>query len=176
MHKSVHCGALWVIQLLRQQSKTRTNVADPGSASRATFQCMQFLLFLSIFSYLSYLGHTSLLGLQTKTRRQSNSSTLFSFKSHNLETSMSSVVNGFVHAIRKRLKKCLAQKVGHLGSLHPIPMIQTPFNSSRVALHYEPGTKFFHRVVPEIHGIQNQENSVQPRGVSGSLSSIMSYS
>ena len=41
-------------------------VADPGSASGATFQCMQFLPFLSIFSYL---GHTSLLGLQTKTRR-----------------------------------------------------------------------------------------------------------
>ena len=44
-------------------------VADPGSASGASFQCMQFLPFLSIFSYLSYLGHTSLLGLQTKTRR-----------------------------------------------------------------------------------------------------------
>ena len=56
-------------QSLRQRSKTRTNAADPGSASGATFQYMQFLPFLSIFSYLSYLGHTSLLGLQTKTRR-----------------------------------------------------------------------------------------------------------
>ena len=64
---------------------------------------------------------------------------------------MSSAVNVFVHAIRKRLKKCLAQKVGHLGSLGPIPMIQTPLDSSRVALQYQPGTKFFHRAVPELH-------------------------
>ena len=57
---------------------------------------------------------------------------------------MSSAVNVFVHAIRKRPKKCLAQKVGHLGLLHPIPMIQAPLDSSCVALQYEPGTKFFH--------------------------------
>ena len=44
-------------------------VADPGSASGGTFQCMQFLPLFIYFSYLSYLGHTSLLGLQTKTRR-----------------------------------------------------------------------------------------------------------
>ena len=30
-------------------------------------------------------------------------------------------------------------------------MFQAPFNSSCVALQYEPGTKFFHRAVPEIH-------------------------
>ena len=59
-----------------------------------------------------------------------HSSTLFSFKSHNPETSMSFTVNGFVHAIRKRLKKCLVQKVGDLGSLHLIPMNEQPFNSS----------------------------------------------
>ena len=86
---------------------------------------------------------------------------------------MSSAVNGFVHAIRKRSKKCLAQKVGHLGSLGPIPMIQPPFNSSCVALHYEPGTKFFHRAVPEIRDIQNQEISVQPRGVSGRVCEVL---
>ena len=43
---------------------------------------------------------------------------------------MSSAVNVFVHAIRKRLKKCFAQKVGHLDFLHPIPMIQAPLDSS----------------------------------------------
>ena len=69
------------------------------------------------FSCLSYLGHTSLLRLQTKTRKQSNSYTFFLFKSHNLETSMSSTVNIFVPAVHKRSKKCLAQKVGSLGFL-----------------------------------------------------------
>ena len=113
-----------VVQSLSQRSKTRTSVADPGSASGGTFQCMQFLPFLSIFSYLFYLGHLSLLGLQTKTRRQSNSSTLCSFKSHNPETFMSSTASASVHAICKRSQKCLTQKVGHLGSLGWIPMIQ----------------------------------------------------
>ena len=119
-------------QSLSQRSKTRTNVADPGSASGGTFQCMQFLPFFIYFSYLFYLGHLSLLGLQTKTRRQSNSSTLCSFKSHNPETFMSSTASASVHAICKRSQKCLAQKVGHLGSLGWIPMIQVPFNSSCV--------------------------------------------
>ena len=32
-------------QSLSQRSKARTNVADPGSASGGTFQCMQFLPF-----------------------------------------------------------------------------------------------------------------------------------
>ena len=36
-------------QSLSQWSKTRTSIADPGSASGGTFQCMQFLPFLSIF-------------------------------------------------------------------------------------------------------------------------------
>ena len=79
---------------------------------------------------------------------------------------MSSAVNVFVHALCKRLQKCLAQEVGNFGSLGPIPMIQQPFCSSCVALQYEPGTKFFHRAVPELHGIQKSEISVQPRGIS----------
>ena len=79
---------------------------------------------------------------------------------------MSSAVNVFVRAIRKRSKKCLAQKVDNLGSLGPIPMIQPPFNSSCVALQYEPGTKFFHRAVPELHCHKKSEISVQPRGIS----------
>ena len=67
---------------------------------------------------------------------------------------MSSTVNVFVHAIRKRSKKCLAPKVGHLGSLGPIPIIQPLFCSSCVALQYEPGMNFFHRVVPELHTVK----------------------
>ena len=38
-------------------------------------------------------------------------------------------------------------------------MIQAPFNSSFVALQYKTGTKFFHRAVPELHGIKKLENS-----------------
>ena len=54
---------------------------------------------------------------------------------------MSSAVNVFVHAMlfTSTHKKCLVQKVGHLGLLGPIPMIQPPFCSSCVALQYEPG-------------------------------------
>ena len=66
---------------------------------------------------------------------------------------MSTAVNGFVHAVRKR-----SQKVGHLGSFGLIPMIQPPFCSSCVALQYETGMKFFHRVVPELCDIKNQKN------------------
>ena len=66
---------------------------------------------------------------------------------------MSSAVNVFVHAIRKRSKKCLAQKVVRFGSPGWIPMFQGPFCSSCVALQYEPGTKFFHRAVPELFSI-----------------------
>ena len=63
-------------------------------------------------------------------------------------------------------KKCLAQKVGHLGSLGPIPIIQPPFCSSCVALHYETGMKFFHWPVPELCDINNQKISAQLCGVS----------
>ena len=109
------------------------------------------------FSYLSYLRHTSLLGLQMKTRGYSNASTFFSFQTRNLETSMSSAVNFFVHAVRKHSKKCLVQKVDNFSSLGPIPIIQSPFNSTCVALQYEPGNNFFHQVVPELHGHKNQK-------------------
>ena len=63
-------------------------------------------------------------------------------------------MNVFVHAIRKLSKKCLAQKVGHLGSLGPIPTIQPPFCSSCAVLQHEPGMKFFHRAVPELHAVK----------------------
>ena len=68
-------------------------------------------------------------------------------KPHNQEMSTSSVVNIFVHAICKHSKKYFVQKVAHFGSLGPIPVIQPPFNSSCVALQYEPGIKFFHRMI-----------------------------
>ena len=126
---------------------------------------MQFLPFFIYFSYLFYLGHLSLLGLQTKIRRQRNSSTFCSFKSHNPETFMSSAASAFVHATRKRSQKCLAQKVVRFGSPGWIPMIQAPLNSCCVALQYKTGTKFFHRAVPELHGITNHKISVQPRGI-----------
>ena len=45
---------------------------------------------------------------------------------------MSSALNVFVDAIRKRSKKCLVQKVARFGSLRPIPMIQAPLDSSTI--------------------------------------------
>ena len=114
---------------------------------------MKFFAVFIYFSYLFYLGCFSLLGFQTKIRRKRNSSTFLSFKPHCLETSMSSAVNVFVHAICKCSKKYLAQKVARFGSLGSIPMIQSPFNSSCVALQYEPGT--IHPAVPELHAGKN---------------------
>ena len=70
---------------------------------------------------------------------------------------MSSATNVFVHAVRKH-----SQKVGHLGLLGLIPMIQPPFCSSCVALQYEPGMKYFHQTVPELCDIKNQKISAQP--------------
>ena len=100
------------VQSISQRSKTYTSVADPGSASGGTFRCMQFLPFFIYFSYLFYLGHLSLLGHQTKTRRQSNSSTFCSFKSYNPETFMSSAATAFVHATLKRSQKVPRAKSG----------------------------------------------------------------
>ena len=71
-----------------------------------------FLPFFIYFSYMFYLGHLSLLGLQTKTRRQRNSSTFSSFKYHNPETFMSSVATAFVHDTRKRSQKVPRAKSG----------------------------------------------------------------
>ena len=57
------------VQSLRQRSKTRTNVADTGSASGAAFQCMELFPFICYVFYLLCTDHLSLLGLQTKTSR-----------------------------------------------------------------------------------------------------------
>ena len=54
-------------------------------------------------------------------------------------------------------------------------MIKAPFNSSSVALQYETGTKFFHRAVPELHGIKNQKILVQPRGIFRIFSKVLIY-
>ena len=70
---------------------------------------------------------------------------------------MSSAVNIFVHAVSKRSKSA-SHKVSNLGSLGLIPMIQPPFNSTCVAWQYEPGTKFFHSVLPELHGHKKKKN------------------
>ena len=37
-------------------------------------------------------------------------------------------------------------------------MFKHAFCSSCPALQFEPGTKFFHRAVPELHSIKNSEN------------------
>ena len=50
LNLSPYCDTIY--QSLSQRSKIRTFLADTGSVSGATFQCMQFLPFLSIFSYL----------------------------------------------------------------------------------------------------------------------------
>ena len=50
---------------------------------------------------------------------------------------MSSAVNIFVHVLRKRSKKYLAQKVALFGSPGWIPMFQPPLDSSRVALIWD---------------------------------------
>ena len=71
-----------------------------------------FYRFLIYFACLFYLDHLSLLGLQTKIRRQSNSSTFRSFKSHNPETFMSSAAIAFVHATLKRSQKVPRAKSG----------------------------------------------------------------
>ena len=125
---------------------------------------MQFLPFLIYFSYLFYLGHLSLLGLQ----RPEDRATLL------LSAHSSPITRRHSRAPRQALlcmllvsahKKRLTQEVGHLGSLGWIPVIQVPFNSACVALQYETGTKFFHRAVPELHGIGYHKFSVQPRGI-----------
>ena len=56
---------------------------------------------------------------------------------------MSSVVTGFVHAIRKPLRKVPRAKSGMFWFLGPISMFKHAFYSSCPALSYEPGTKFY---------------------------------
>ena len=67
---------------------------------------------------------------------------------------MSSAVNVFCAYYLEELTKVPRAKVGNFGSLQLIRMIQPPFYSTCVALQYEPGTKFFHRAVPELHAVK----------------------
>ena len=160
---------MWVgtetLTLSLQSLSQRSNCCRSRKCIRWHIPMHASFAFFIYFSYLFYLGHLSLLGLQIKIRRQSNSSTFCLFKSHNPETFMSSAAIAFVHAVCKRSQKCLAQKVVCFGSLGWIPMIQVPFNSSCVALQYKTGTKFFNGAVPELYGIKNQKISVQLCGI-----------
>ncbi len=96
---------------------------------------MQFLPFFIYFSYLFYLGHLSFLGLQTNTRRQSNSSTFWTSKSYNMETFMSSTASAFVHATRKRYQKVPRAKSGTFWFpwMDPVDGFQW-FNPNSIAL------------------------------------------
>ena len=112
----------------------------------------------AIFAVFVFLSRPAFTSRTSKTRRQRNSSTFFSFKFYNPETFMSSAATAFCACAHK---KCLAQKVARFGSLGLIPMIQVPFNSSCTALQYKTKTKFFHPAVPELHGIEKfQHNRV----------------
>ena len=128
-------------------------------------KCIRWHIPVHAIFAVFYLFFLLVLSRPSFTSRTPNTTTFCSFKSHNPETFMSSAASAFVHATRKRSQKCLAQKVVRFGSPGWIPMIQAPFNSSCVALQYKTGTKFFHRAVPELHGIKNQKISVQPRGI-----------
>ena len=92
---------LYGIQLFSRYTSSPI-FADPGSASGPHPSAFIW------FSHLSYLGHLSPLWLQTRSEDRACNSATFSFKFHIPKTSMSSVVNGFVHAIHKCSKKCLA--------------------------------------------------------------------
>ena len=139
----------WALTLVSQQSKTQAlqiQKVHLGPCSNACNFCCFYLVFIPVLSRSYFTSRTP------KTRRYY---AFFLFKFYNPETSISSAVNVFVHAIRKRSKKYLAQKVDYLGSLIPIPMIQPPFNSSCVALQYESGTEFFHQEVLKLHCHKN---------------------
>ena len=81
------------------------------------------------------LGHPSLLGLQIKGQKIEQLLYCFLFKPTNQEKTMSSAVNGFVHAIHKHSKSARCNKWHILVPLHgSLPMIQPPFNRSWVVL------------------------------------------
>ena len=119
-----------------------------------------FCLFFIYFSYLFYLGHLLLLGLQ-----EDRVTLLFSARSSptTQRHSWAPWQALLCMLLASAHRKCLAQKVVRFGSPGWIPMIRAPFSSSCVALQYD--WKVFHRVVPEVHGIENQKISVQPRGI-----------
>ena len=134
---TLHAGSH---QSLGQRSKTRTSLADTGSASGATFQCMQFLPFLSIFPDLFYLGHLSLLGLQRLEDRATlllsahSSHILSAHSSHTLEIFKSFAMTVFVCMLSAGVQKSTSCKKWETSSFGPIPVIQSSFYSLCVAL------------------------------------------
>ena len=111
------------VQLLQIQE------VHPGPHS----QCMQFFFAVFIYFFIPVLSKLSFT-FRTPNKDQKIEQLFFLFKSYNPETLMSSAVNGLCMLYASAHKKCLAQKVGHLGSLGPIPIIQPPVSSSCVAL------------------------------------------
>ena len=89
----------YITQSLAHRSKTRTNVADTCRKYIRGTPIQVFAVFI-YFSYLSFLHF----------RQRPEKRALSSCSS---PISVNSTVNGFVHAICKRLKKCLMQKVVH---------------------------------------------------------------
>ena len=108
---------------------------------------------LYLFPYLFCLGHPSRLGLQTKTTRATLLH-LYSFKPYNLEMSMSSAVNIFVMLFTNTRNR-ISRKKWQFWFLRLIPMIQPPFNSSCVALQYEPAME------PNIFSIERFQFNTQ---------------
>lgn len=115
-----------------QSISQRSNCCRSKSASGAISHCFGRFY---IPSYL-HVDHTPLLGLQRPEDRAISPP----IQIHNSETSMSSTVKDFVHAI--------CNQVAHCGLLRLIPIFQPPRISYCVA---EPGAKFFHQVVPVLH-------------------------
>ena len=105
-----------MVQLLQIQE------VHPGPHSNACNFC---LFFLPVLSRPSFTSRTP-----DKDQKIRQLFYFFSFKVHIPETSMKSALNGFVHAISKRSKRCLVYKVVHFGSPGWIPMIQLSFCSS----------------------------------------------
>ena len=103
---------LYRLQSLSQQSKSCTNLADTGSTSGTTFQCMQFFavfiyFFIPVLSRSYFTSRTP-----DKDQKIEQLFYLYLFKSYNTETSMSSVAWAFVHAIHKRSRKVPHAKSG----------------------------------------------------------------
>ena len=90
-------------QLLSHCSKTCISLADP-SASTATFKCTHFTVFIYFFIPVPFRSYFTC-RTPDKIPKDEVTSIFFLFKSHNPKTPTSSVVNIFVHAVRKRMKK-----------------------------------------------------------------------
>ena len=92
------------------------------------FSAVYFLYFLQTLIVSLFTSRTPQTGRATHL-------TVCSYKFNNPETSMSSAVSAFLHAIRTRVKNSTSRKKRHKNLLPgPISMIQTPFYSARIVL------------------------------------------